>query len=62
MVALGIQIQFHATLNVMPGFIVFMISSNTTPGLNPTRIGSRDMDYGTWYIDLASLVDMIPSS
>ena len=61
MVSLGCQIQFHDTPNVIPGFIVFRRSSNTTPGLTPTRLGSRDMDDGTWYMDIASPVGMTPS-
>ena len=61
MVALGHHIQFHAKANVMPGFIVFGRISNTTPGLKPTRLGSRDKDSGTWYMDLVSLVGMTPS-
>ena len=50
MAALGYQLQFHATPSVIPGFIVFRRSPNTTPGLMPTRLGSRDMGDGTWYI------------
>ena len=60
MVALERQLQFHATPNVMTGFIVFRRSSNTTPVLTPTRLGSRDMDDGTWYMDLVSSVGMTP--
>ena len=41
-VSLGRHLQLHATLNVMPGFIVFRRSSDTTPGLTPTRLVSRD--------------------
>ena len=61
MVPLGGQIQFHATPNVMPGFIVFRRSSNTTPGLASTRLGSRDMYDSTWYIDIALSVGITPS-
>ena len=61
MVALGRQLQFHTTPNVIPGFIVFSRSSNTTPGLTPTRLGSKDKDSGTWYMDIISLVGMTPS-
>ena len=60
-VALGSQLQFHATPNVMPGFIVFRRSSNTTPGLASTRLGSRDMYDSTWYIDIALSVGITPS-
>ena len=45
-------LQFHATPNFMPGFIVFQRSPNTTTGLAPTRLGSTDMVDGTWYMDL----------
>ena len=48
------QLQFHATKNVMPGFIVFRTSTNTSPGLTPTRLGSTYMGDGTLYIDLQS--------
>ena len=61
MVTLARQIQLHATPNVMPDFIVFRRSSNTTFGLTPTRLGSRDMEDGTWYMDLAFSGDMKPS-
>ena len=57
-VALGRRIQFHTTPNVMPCFIVFRRSSNNTPGLTPTSLGSRDMNDGTWYLYLVSLVGM----
>ena len=60
MVALGSQLQFHATPSVMPGFIVFRISSNTTPGLTPTRLGSIYMEDGNWYMYLVSLVGIPP--
>ena len=60
MVTLGIQLQFHATPNFMPVFIVYRRSPNTTPGRTPTRLGSRDMGDGTWYIYLASSVGMTP--
>ena len=61
MVLIGDHIHFHATPNVIPGFIVFRRSSNTTPGLALNRLGSRDMEYGNWYIYLSSLVGMTPS-
>ena len=60
-VAFGRQLQFHAMPSLMPGFIVFRRSSNTTPGLTPTRLGSIDMYDGTWYMDLSSTVGMTPS-
>ena len=60
-VALGSQLQFHATPNVMPGFIVFRRSPNTTPEMTPTRLGSRYMGDGTWYMYLVSLVGMTTS-
>ena len=67
----GIQIRYgppwgaawiprYATV-LFPVFIVFRKTSNTTPGLAPTRLNSRDMYNGTWYIDPASSVGMIPS-
>ena len=52
MVDLGRLLQFHATPNVMPGFIVFQRSPNTTTGLAPTRLGSTYIVDGTWYMDL----------
>ena len=61
MAALGSQFQLHATPSVMLGFIVFRRSSNTTPGLAPTSLGSRDMDDGTWYIDPDLSVGMTSS-
>ena len=61
MVLIGDQLHFHATPNVIPSFIVFRRSSNTTPGLALKRLGSRDMDDRNWYIDLSSLVGMTPS-
>ena len=61
MVALRCQLQFYATLNFMPGFIVFRRSNNTTLGMTPTRLGSRDMGDGNCYMDLFLLVVMTPS-
>ena len=61
MVTLGLQLQFHATPNFMPGFIVFRRSNNTTLGMTPTRLGSRDMGDGNCYMDLFLLVVMTPS-
>ena len=61
MAPLGYQLQFHATPSVIPGFIVFRRSTNTNPGMTPTGLGSRDMGYGNWYMDLVSSVRMTPS-
>ena len=41
------QIQFYTLPSVMPDFMVFRRNSNTSPGLMPTRLGSRYMDDGT---------------
>ena len=60
-VALERQLQFHATPNFMPDFIVFRRSSITNPVLTPTRLGSRYTNNRTWYMDTALLVVMAPS-
>ena len=54
------SIPHYATV-LYPGFMVFRIISNTIPGLVPTKLRSRDMDDGNWYIDPASSVGMTPS-
>ena len=59
-IALGKQLQFHATLNVMPGFMLFSRSSNTPPGLTPTRLSGMDMNDETWYTDRVLSVGMTP--
>ena len=55
------QIQFYTLPSVMPDFMVFRRNSNTAPGLMPTRLGSRYMDDGTWYMDIALSVGITPS-
>ena len=61
MVTFWSQLQFHATSNDITGFILLGRSSNIAPGLMPTRLGSRDMVDGTWYMDIASSAGMTPS-
>ena len=55
------QIQFYTMPSVMLDSMVFRRNSNTAPGLMPTRLGSRDKDDGTWYMDIASSAGMTPS-